>query len=177
MHAGAYRSSFYEAPISTQPTRRRTLRRPPSLRPGVTLVELTIVLMISGVMASLAFPPITATWERWQMLQARDEFIMASSVARAAAVERGDLVVMTVVPSAGAVVLRERDGTVIETFRVGTNGRRIELVGPGLTVCYLPRGHAHTSCGSGSSLPESIGFSTGTDTVWASVTVGRVEKL
>jgi type II secretory pathway pseudopilin PulG len=142
----------------------------------VTLIELTFVLLITGMMASLAFPPITTTWKRWQMLRARDDFVLVSSLARSAAVEQGDLVVMTLHTAAGIVVLRENDGTLIDRFDVGHNGRDVELLGDELTVCYLPRGHAHPSCGDGAELPRSVGFTSGQDTVWATVTLGRVEK-
>lgn len=106
------------------------------------------------------------------MIQARDSFIMIAAQARAAAMEEGDYVLMTVSPDDDDVVVTRRDGTVLHTLDF-TTGRRADLLGSGITVCYTPRGFAHPACLDGSSLPATFGFTSGGDTVEAELTLGR----
>lgn len=143
------------------------------LRPGFTLIELVLVLVIGGILAAVAIPPVSSYLQNRHMIQARDAFIMMAAQARAAAMEEGDYVLMTVSPDDDDVVVTRRDGTVLHTLDF-TTGRTTDLLGDAeITICYTPRGFAHPACLDGGELPETFGFTSGGDTVQAQLTLGR----
>lgn len=146
------------------------------VRPGFTLIELVLVLLIGGVVAAVTIPSMSNYLQGRNMYQARDAFMMIAAQGRAAAVEEGDLVLMQVSPATDSVVLTQRDGTLIDVLDLRDRDRRADMVGNEITICYMPRGYAHPSCRDGGDLPASIGFTVDGDTVWAELTLGRVER-
>lgn len=147
------------------------------LRPGFTLIELVIVILIGGLLAALAVPPLGAYVEGRNRVQARDAFMMVAARARAAAVEEGDFVLMTISSTGDSVVVTsQRDGAMIDVLRLYSGARKADIVGDGeFTVCYSPRGFAHPSCQDGADLPHLVGFASGGGTAWARLTLGQVE--
>lgn len=148
--------------------------RTPLNRSGFSLLELIIVVMVGGILAGLAAPPITSYWSGRQMIQARNAFILASAGARSTAVELGDLVVMSVYPEGDSIVWTDRAGNLIDVLELEIDGTRADLVGPEISVCYMPRGYVHPTCRDGGDLPASVGFARGGDTLWAEITLGQV---
>lgn len=146
------------------------------MRPGFTMIELVLVLLIGGVVAAVAIPSMSSYLRGTNMQQARDAFIMIAAQGRAAAVEEGDLVLMEVSPATDSVVLTQRDGTLIDVLDLRDRDRQADMVGDEITICYMPRGYAHPSCRDGGDLPASIGFAFDGDTVWAELTLGQVER-
>lgn len=142
------------------------------LRPGFTLIELVLVLMIGGILVAVAIPPVSSYLQSRHSLQARDAFIMMAAQARAAAIEEGDYVLMTVSPADDEVVVTRRDGSVLHSLDLST-GRSADLQGTEITVCYTPRGFAHPSCLDGDALPATFAFTSGGNTVEAELTLGR----
>lgn len=143
-------------------------------RPGFTLIELVLVLVIGGILAAVAIPPVSSYLQNRHMIQARDSFIMMAAQARASAMEEGDYVLMTVSPANDEVVVTRRDGTTVLHTLDFTTGRTADLLGNAeITICYTPRGFAHPACLDGTSLPETFGFTSGGDTVQAELTLGR----
>ncbi len=148
-------------------------------RPGFTLIELLFVVLIAGIMGTLAFPRFSEYQKRRQVMNAQTAFIMAAARARASAVERGDVVLLWVQPESDRVTVLSGDGADTMLVLDLRNGEiKADLILPSaMTFCYLPRGFAHPSCGNGGSLPQSIGFGNTSDTLWATISaVGQVER-
>lgn len=145
-------------------------------RRGFTIVELLIVVFIGGVLMALAMPAFRQYTNQRNVINARHAFMMSASRARAAAVERGEPVVLMVriyrdsvfvMGSGGADTLEMVD------YRGGDIRANILLNGTPapFRLCYMPRGFVHPSCEHGEYLDGEldIGFTnwSGTDTAWA----------
>lgn len=148
-------------------------------RRGFTLIELLFVVLIAGILGTLAFPRFSEYQKRRQLMNAQTAFTLAAARARAAAVERGDVVLLWVQPDADRVTVLSGDGVdtmLVLDLREGEVRADLQARSP-LTICYLPRGFAHPACGSGGSLPDSVAFVNGSGTVWSVVSpVGQVEQ-
>lgn len=152
-------------------------------RPGFTAVELIFVMLIAGILMSLATPRFREYVNRREAINARQAFMMAAARARAAAVERGDVVVLMTRVQGDSVFVLSGDWTdTLERIDYRNGEIRADiLLSESLDpfrICYTPRGFVHPSCQDGGSLPVLIGFSTrnGADTVGAVINaVGQVE--
>jgi prepilin-type N-terminal cleavage/methylation domain-containing protein len=148
-------------------------------RQGFTVIELLMVLTIVGVMSMMALPRMGSYMSKREAVNARDAFLLAAGRARSAAVERGEVVVLRVAPSEESVVVT--NGSASDTIHVldlKDGDMRADIVSAtAIRVCYVPRGYAHPSCGSGSDLPLDVGFAGPGDTVWATIkAAGQVER-
>lgn len=152
---------------------------PVARRPGFTMIEVLIVLLIGGIMMAIAIPQSGKFLSKRAAANARDAFVFSAARARAAAVERGDVVVMVVRPAGDSVTVMSADAA--DTLHVldlrGGETKADLLAEAVLRVCYMPRGFAHPSCGSGSSLPKAVGFAGKQDTLWSVLNaVGQVQR-
>ena len=150
---------------------------------GFTAIELLVVVMVAGILGVMAFPRFTKYRNQRESIHARDAFGYAAARARAAAVERGDVVVLMIRPYRDSVFVMSGDAT--DTLEV------IDYVGGEITadvvmedelpapfrICYVPRGFAHPSCGNGDRLPAKVGFANRSDTLWSVISgVGQVQR-
>lgn len=166
-------------------TQRQHKRQRPwgSDRRGFTAVELVFVMLIAGTLMGLAMPAFREYQNRREVMNARHAFMMAAARARAAASERGEVVVLMTRIYRDSVFVMNGDWTdtleVID-FRGGETRADILLDGTPapFRICYMPRGFVHPSCQDGEYLPAKIGFTTwaGADTAWAVINaVGQVQ--
>lgn len=147
-------------------------------RTGFTLIELLFVLLIAGILGTLAFPRFSEYQKKRQLMNAQNAFTLAAARARASAVERGDVVLLWVQPESDRITVLSGDGvdTMLVVDLKGGEIRADVLLSSAMTFCYLPRGFAHPSCGNGASLPRRIGFGNTADTVWSTISaVGQVQ--
>lgn len=121
-------------------------------RPGITLIELVIVLVIGGVLTGVAFSQMGRNAARQEARNARDAFVVLASRARAAAIETGSVVRLEVDLGEGSArVLPGRSGEVDPIERKSFSEEHgVQLTAAGTTgatviVCYSPRGYA-VSC-------------------------------
>ena len=72
-----------------------TVSKPPSkLSSGFTLIEMMVVIMIVGILASLAAPSFTNAFDRYRVSSAVDEFNTTLQFARVEAIRSGRQVVI-----------------------------------------------------------------------------------
>lgn len=150
-----------------------------SRRSGFTTIEVMVVMVLAGVLVGLAVPQFNSFMSRRQVINARDAFSLTAARARAAAVERGDVVVLQAKVGTDSVVVVSANGA--DTLQVldlvaGETTASV-IVENTLTICFVPRGFAHPACGTGNLLPARVGFSNGSTTLWSVMNaVGQVEK-
>lgn len=168
--------------MSRQHAERRRARRHP--RPGFTMVELLFVILIAGILMSFALPAFRTYANTREVMNARHAFMMSAARARAAAVERGEVVVLMVRISGDSVFVMNGDWTdTLEVIDYRNGETRADILlddtPDPFRICYMPRGFVHPSCQDGEELPARIGFMgrSGADTAWATISaVGQVES-
>lgn len=118
---------------------------------GFTLLELTIVLMVGVILASIAMNGYALIQSRMAVRGARDTFAALHSRARAYAVERGVRTLFNV-DAAGDSVWITSSGTRIDglNFR-DAMGVDIQSSPSSVNLCMTPRGFADTGCNTFSS--------------------------
>lgn len=147
-------------------------------RPGFTIVELLFVMLIAGVLGALSIPQFSKYMSRRNVINASDAFRLSAARARAAAVERGDVVVLLVRPGQDSVLVMSADETdTLEVLDFRAGETVVDLVAASaLVICYVPRGYAHPGCGS-PALPQDVKFIGARDTVLVKINgVGQVER-
>ena len=152
-------------------------------RPGFSLVELLFVILIGGILMSFGVPAFREYTNRREVINARHAFMMSAARARAASVERGEVVVLMTRIYRDSVFVMSDDGTdTLEMIDYRNGEIRADILLDGtpapFRICFVPRGFVHPSCQDGEYLPARIGFTNwhGADTVWAMINaVGQVE--
>ncbi len=155
----------------------------PRGRTGFSVVELLFVLLIASTLAGMAFPRFHQYMSARTAVNARDAFAMAAARARAAAVQRGDAVVLMIRPYRDSVFVMSADAhdtLEVLDYKHGLAPADL-LMESGLPapfrICYVARGFAIPGCGDGSRLPVDLGFRTQSDTLWVTINAaGRVER-
>lgn len=142
-------------------------RKSGSARSGFTIIEIIVVLVIMGVMALVAFPSLGDAVTNRRAQNARNDLIYMASRAQMAAVERGEMVRLSMNPTTNVVTTLVASGDTIEVFDMEAEDDADLLISSGtLHVCYSPLGFAHPSC---SDTSDNIGVEVGGNTLWASL--------
>jgi prepilin-type N-terminal cleavage/methylation domain-containing protein len=150
-------------------------------RPGFTVVEVIVALMVVAVLGGIAIPQISKQSSRRAAHNAREAFIATASKARAEAIRAGEEVLLRVDAANDRVLITmRRDGsTVAQPLDLNQGDIRGSIVGGAdFTLCYVPRGFAMPGCGSATAADTIVGFVSpqGQDTAWARITLGRMER-
>jgi prepilin-type N-terminal cleavage/methylation domain-containing protein len=121
-------------------------------RRGFSLLELVIVLVLGGIIASVAINSFGNAQSRMGPRSAQSQFLTMHAHTRAIAVERGGMARLTVTPGTGVVSVDFRatpddDWELLQERDFGDSyGVAIETGGGGdVRLCMSPRGYAAPS--------------------------------
>lgn len=122
---------------------------------GFTLIEVLIVIVIAGILTSMAIKGFGATSTALAARQARNVFSSMAARARAQAIESGMTTVLLASPAGDSVMILGQGGKIVENvrFREEMNVDIRSTVGD-FRICMSPRGFADTDCSSFSSAFE-----------------------
>lgn len=161
--------------------RRRVERRHGAThRPGFTIIELVVVVMIGGMLGAIAIPQFSRYTSHRAAINARDAFVSAASQARAAAIRLGEDVEMVVDPATDRILVRlRRNGAeVVPPVDLRTGPIRGDILGTtATTACYTPRGFMLPSCGN-AQVEQVLQFRSpqGGHTASAVITLGGAKR-
>lgn len=124
-------------------------------RRGFSLLELVVVIVVGGIVATIAFNSFQNAQARMGPRAAQGQFLTMLAHARAIAVERGTPALLSLDAGAGTATIRARPapGQPLEILDqrdlADSYGVQIALSdGDDVDVCMTPRGYADPSCGT-----------------------------
>lgn len=152
------------------------------MRPGFTIIELLIVLMVGAMLAGLVGPAVASVQKQLNLDNAALGVVTLGSRARAYAANRGATAVLRLDPTADRITIRMDDDT-LSDGRLDLQDRyatdmALSDGGGTLDLCYTARGFVESSCLDGSRLPLSVILTRGgkSDTVKI-MALGQVERV
>lgn len=167
-----------------------TMRAPTGFRErrdGFTLVELALVLIIMGIIASFAIPNFNNMQRARGAMNARDAFVWMAARARTRAVETGTTQLLQVDPANNRawIVMRRITGTALASDTVlkinfqNEHKATVSTTANSLfTVCYNPRGYANRCDASSPETNIDVTFTHVAKTAAARVKLlGGIERL
>ena len=92
---------------------------------GFTLLELTVVVSIAGLMLALSIPRFSAARDGWAVRTAMTELGDSFSLARQTAIARRSPVAVVLDTAAGVVEVRSTAGSIRRSGLAGTYGVRL----------------------------------------------------
>ncbi len=140
-------------------------------RHGFTMIELVIVLLIGGILTSIALAGFNNARGPYAVRGARDSFVALHARARAHAIELGENIALNVSSAGDSASINRADGTLIESIRFDEE-RNVELLpaGTSFRLCLSPRGFADVDCNSFQNTTVTVEF-------WHNADSTRVEIL
>lgn len=118
-------------------------------RLGFTVIELLIVLVVGGLLSTVAIRSFSQVHGSLGARTAQSTFLTMHAHARSMAVEHGQPVILVVDPAADRVRLEGEDGTVLRSRDfAGDYDVSIQTGGGTVRLCMTPRGFADPGCGN-----------------------------
>jgi general secretion pathway protein H len=108
------------------------------MRRGFSLVELVLVLAVSGLLFGIALPRLSAAMDQIEVSAAANHLLAAHRRARILAIVRGEVLVLTV--SAEGLVIRARGTADSIWAEDGPASAHVVLEGPPRQFTFLPEG-------------------------------------
>lgn len=158
-------------------------REAPGRRPGFTVLELAVVMIIVGVIATIALPRMGNMQASQAAQNARDAFVWMGSRARARAIEQGTTQLLEINPAAARAWIVKRNPTSaadtaqVVDFAVEYQATVTSSTGSGITLCYNPRGYAWDCDTDSPDADVQVTFQAGPRTAVARVRpLGQIER-
>ena len=159
--------------------------RASSIRPGFSMVEMVIVIVIAGIIASFAIPSFNNTQQNRMAQNARDSFVWMGARARSRAIEMGTTFLLEVDPATErAWIVRRNPSVAADTlqmvnFTTEYASTITTSTGNTISLCFNSRGYAWSCTGSQSpSANETVTFSHAQRTATARVKpLGQMQRL
>jgi prepilin-type N-terminal cleavage/methylation domain-containing protein len=107
-------------------------------RRGATLLELTLVMAVSGILAVIAVPRCAALFDAFGVRGASQDVVLALAAARRAATLRGDYAMFVADPRSGRVAVTSAGDTLFQRDLAAARGVRLDATRESVT--YAPTG-------------------------------------
>lgn len=132
-------------------------------RRGFTIIELITVILIAGVLVTIAFSAFGTVSRRYAAREARSTFAALHARSRAQAIEYGQTIRFRA-ETAGDSIWIERNDTTLETIRLMTEfGVDLVSSDASLLLCLNSRGYGDESCSDFDAATTFL-FATSSDT-------------
>jgi Tfp pilus assembly protein FimT len=126
-------------PRSSNVYRFLTLReRIVATRAGTTIVELTLTMVLVGIMSAIGLPRARSALDRLSVRGAKQDVAFALAAARGAAIRRGDYAAFSVDPRGGHVRVLLAGETVIDRELITRRG--VSITASRESVTFAPSG-------------------------------------
>lgn len=152
-------------------------------RAGFTILELMIVMIIAGVIATIAIPRMGSVQARQSAQNARDAFVWMGTRARARAIERGTTQLLKIDPASDRAWIIKRNPTSaadtaqVVDFQGEFDATVSTSTGSVVTICYNTRGYAWACDAASPTTDVIVSFETGRETATARVRpLGQIER-
>jgi prepilin-type N-terminal cleavage/methylation domain-containing protein len=150
-------------------------------RPGFTLVELLIVLMIGAILMGYAVPNFANMMKSRSAQNARDNLSWMGMRARAKAIERGQVWQLEISPANDRARIIQRGAvTALDSVNFATEFEAAVSTASNSTIvlCYSPRGFAFSCHANSPSTNVDVTFTHLEKTAVARVKpLGQIERL
>lgn len=147
------------------------------------MLELMIVMIIAGVIATIALPRMGDLQARQGAQNARDALVWMAARARARAIERGTTQLLEIDPAADrAWIVRRNPTTPADTAQVVDFGAEFDATvstatNAVITICYNTRGYAWACDAASPTADELVKFEAGRQSAVARVRpLGQIER-
>ncbi len=110
----------------------------PTPRTGTTLVELSLVLVVAGILTTVSVPGVRAASDRLAMRAAAQDVRLALAIARDQAVRRGDYVTFVADVATGRLRVVSGGEALLERDVAARRG--VTLTATRDTITYAPTG-------------------------------------
>jgi len=121
---------------------------PRGSRAGFTLIEMGFVLVIGGILLTIAIPGFSNVQRNKAAQNARDSFVWLANRARARAIETGTTQLLEIDPATDRAWIVKRNGTLatdtLQTVSYPSEFKATAATSTNakITLCYNPRGYA-----------------------------------
>jgi prepilin-type N-terminal cleavage/methylation domain-containing protein len=157
-----------------------------SARGGFTLIEMLIVIVISGALLMIAIPSFTKATKGRNAQNARDALVWMGARARGRAIERGQVQLLKIDPANERIsIVRRNTGTPLASdtleavdFSSQFGASISTTANTAIIVCYSPRGFAFSCDASSPGANVDVTFTYSDKTAVARVKpLGQIERL